>query len=93
MLKAVCSDLPGVKERSIFLRWFLIFLPFHATLYSRVRFVSDTINTGGIFTNLNVHLGTPASEFPERYLRIGGASFWGVWGALGTIDGGESVPL
>jgi hypothetical protein len=55
-----------------------------------VRFVSETISCGEILSDLRELLGnTPASGYPQRYLEIGGPSFWGVWGALGTIDGNE----
>lgn len=40
-----------------------------------VRFISDTIDTGNIYA-------TPTTS---------GASRYGVWGALGTKDGGESI--
>jgi prepilin-type processing-associated H-X9-DG protein len=52
-----------------------------------VRFVSDTVNCG------------PAeAEFPtlgtgETGSRARGPSPYGVWGAMGTPDGGESVSL
>ena len=49
-----------------------------------VRFVSDTVDVnGGNFTAA----GTPTS------LPTTGPSSWGVWGGLGTPNGGESVSL
>ncbi|MDR1964817.1 MAG: DUF1559 domain-containing protein [Planctomycetaceae bacterium] len=44
-----------------------------------VRFVSDTINTGNLDQSV-----------ARDYV---GSSPWGVWGALGTIDGAESVSI
>ncbi|GHT28154.1 hypothetical protein FACS18942_08340 [Planctomycetales bacterium] len=45
-----------------------------------VRFVSETIDTGNqLDTATNPKSGSP--------------SIYGVWGALGTRDGGESVAL
>jgi prepilin-type N-terminal cleavage/methylation domain-containing protein/prepilin-type processing-associated H-X9-DG protein len=46
-----------------------------------VRFVNDSIDAG------NPATGTPNSG-AQGYR---GPSVWGVWGALGTIDGGETV--
>jgi len=46
-----------------------------------VRFVNDSIDAG------NPATGTPNSA-AQGYR---GPSVWGVWGALGTIDGGETV--
>lgn len=56
-----------------------------------VAFVSDTINTGSETT--------PARLLPENNTGRGAAqirgitptSQWGVWGALGTVNGGESA--
>ena len=44
-----------------------------------VSFVSETIDCGNRFAS------EPANRNP------GGASFWGVWGAFGSVNGGESV--
>ena len=44
-----------------------------------VSFVSETIDCGNRFAS------EPANRNP------GAASFWGVWGAFGSINGGESV--
>ena len=53
-----------------------------------VRFVTDTVNCG----NQNEPLGRPDGH--TAYGRLfTGASTYGVWGALGSIAGGESVSL
>lgn len=46
-----------------------------------VRFISETIDTGG---RLNEPPGTAVGVFPT------GASKYGVWGAIGTLEGKES---
>ena len=46
-----------------------------------VSFVSETISAGN---NLATY---PAREKPRA------ASYWGVWGAFGSVDGGESVTI
>ena len=48
------------------------------TLDGAVRFVSDSVDTGN-----TAAIGQSASAPPS------GASLYGVWGALGTLDGGE----
>jgi len=48
-----------------------------------VRFVSETINAGDLNNSINA-LGIPGN--PQNYL---GSSLWGVWGALGSTQGGE----
>jgi hypothetical protein len=50
-----------------------------------VRFVSDNVDAGDPTV-------TPpkVSSDAKRYT---GESMWGVWGAMGTIRGGESRPL
>ena len=58
-----------------------------------VRYITDTISCGDILSDLRELLGVPASGFPQRFLDIGGPSFWGVWGALGTINGAENIQL
>ena len=59
-----------------------------------VRFVSDNISCGDILSDLRELLGnTPSSGYPQRFLDLGGPSFWGIWGALGTINGGEQNRL
>jgi type II secretory pathway pseudopilin PulG len=55
-----------------------------ARIDGSVGFVSDTIDTG---TRLNEPPGTSPTAFPV------GASKYGVWGALATLDGNESVSL
>jgi prepilin-type N-terminal cleavage/methylation domain-containing protein/prepilin-type processing-associated H-X9-DG protein len=58
-----------------------------------VRFVSETIDTGPTptGTNLWTYLMTGTDSWPYYYYK--GPSIWGVWGALGTIAGGESTAL
>ncbi|MCL4193250.1 MAG: DUF1559 domain-containing protein, partial [Thermoguttaceae bacterium] len=53
-----------------------------------VRFISETINAGDPSASIDA-LGTMGSR-PQDYA---GPSLWGVWGALGTTKGGESVRL
>jgi hypothetical protein len=62
------------------------------------RFINETINTG----NLGDHPGQvngvwlyPGGEAPtnNNIHRWGGPSTFGVWGALGTVSGGESASL
>lgn len=48
-----------------------------------VRFVSDNIDTG------NLSFTVPA--IPENSRTYQGPSYWGVWGALGSMSGGEVV--
>ncbi|MDO5580192.1 MAG: DUF1559 domain-containing protein [Planctomycetia bacterium] len=48
-----------------------------------VRFVSDTIDTGD----------AAHTVAPNYYLKATGQSPWGIWGAMGSIDGGESKTL
>jgi type II secretory pathway pseudopilin PulG len=55
-----------------------------ARLDGSVGFISDTIDTG---SHLNEPPGTSATAFPV------GKSKYGVWGALATLDGGESVTV
>lgn len=50
-----------------------------------VRFVSETINTG----DLTVLHDEPSTNI-RKYT---GPSRWGVWGAMGSAAGGESVAL
>lgn len=52
------------------------------------RFVSETINAGDPTKSIDA-LGTMGSR-PQDYA---GQSLWGVWGALGSRSGGESVDL
>ena len=48
-----------------------------------VRFISDTIDAGD-------PTQTPAVQ-SSSYLKYTGISQWGVWGALGTVAGGETI--
>jgi len=55
-----------------------------------VRFISETIDVG----NINARLGASGTDLgPEDARTYTGPSTFGVWGALGTINGGESVSL
>ena len=56
------------------------------TVDGSVRFVSDTIDSG----NQTAPLGPPGTPNARNY---SGPSTFGVWGGLGSIDGGESVSL
>ncbi len=53
-----------------------------------VRFVSETVNCGNIAQDIPGQLGSWGGE--QEYT---GASVFGVWGAAGSRDGSESVPL
>lgn len=50
-----------------------------------VRFISQSIDTG----NLTITFPQP----PDNTRTYGGPSFWGVWGSLGSMRGGESVAI
>ena len=52
-----------------------------------VRFVSDTVDVNG------GNFGTTATSVPHALPEVGVPSPWGVWGGLGTPNGGESVSL
>ena len=52
-----------------------------------VQFISDTISSG----DPNYEPGKP--DWPGNWWEYRGKSTYGVWGALGTIRGGESVTL
>jgi len=55
-----------------------------------VRFISDSIDAG----TLNERLGGSANEHGNADIgRYTGPSTYGVWGAMGSIAGGESVSL
>ncbi|MDD3588324.1 MAG: DUF1559 domain-containing protein [Thermoguttaceae bacterium] len=47
-----------------------------------VRFISDTIDAGNPNTSIS-------SDGQKRI----GESYWGIWGSLGSINGGESTAL
>jgi len=54
-----------------------------------VRFISDTIQTD---LSAVWPIGSARGYGPNQYIRAAtGQSIYGVWGALGSIDGGESV--
>jgi type II secretory pathway pseudopilin PulG len=54
-----------------------------------VRFVSDTVNTGDLnFSRVSRRTGTQEWGYEKN---VSGASPYGVWGAFGSINGGESV--
>ncbi len=48
-----------------------------------VRFISDTINVGNNFST------TPSMNYSNAI----GESPWGIWGAMGSVNGGESVAM
>ena len=55
-----------------------------------VQFISETIDCGNLgYVHATADAGTSAEIGPEPF----GISPYGVWGALGTINGGESVSL
>jgi prepilin-type N-terminal cleavage/methylation domain-containing protein len=56
-----------------------------------VRFVSEAIDCGGIRTMTYTDIETACGQYPAQ--KYGGASPWGVWGAVGTIAGGETHTL
>jgi hypothetical protein len=62
-----------------------------------VRFVSDTINCGkqtyDIFAATTGYVSTTVSGAPITIKENAGNSEFGVWGALGTVNGGESTAL
>ena len=53
-----------------------------------VHFISDTINAG----NPNVDVNSATGKTTNQFL-FAGKSLWGVWGALGSIAGGETKAL
>ncbi|MGL6196961.1 MAG: DUF1559 domain-containing protein [Thermoguttaceae bacterium] len=56
-----------------------------------VRFVSDTINTGNLdFVRVDSSSGGLNWGYEKN---VSGASPYGVWGAMGSINGGESTSL
>ncbi|MBR2693343.1 MAG: DUF1559 domain-containing protein [Thermoguttaceae bacterium] len=56
-----------------------------AMMDGSVRFIKDDIDTGDLFA--------PRSRIMETNQAVEGKSTYGVWGALGSINGGESVSL
>jgi hypothetical protein len=56
-----------------------------------VRFVSETINTGTLPTGTS--LATILDVSSDPYKNYTGPSIFGIWGAMGTISGGESDSL
>ncbi|MDD3586322.1 MAG: DUF1559 domain-containing protein [Thermoguttaceae bacterium] len=59
-----------------------------------VRFVSETINCGNVSTapvTTGLSLGTSSgNDLASQYI---GESPWGIWGAMGSANGGESTAL
>ncbi len=49
-----------------------------------VSFISDSVNTGDLTTR-------PMGMKDDRWMDYKGKSLYGVWGALGTVSGGETV--
>jgi len=57
-----------------------------------VRFIPDTIDTGDLnFVRTNRRTGLANTAGGEK--NVDGASPYGVWGAMGSINGGETVPM
>jgi len=56
-----------------------------------VQFVSDTINCGDLDADLNGTVWPTVYGSPYNIREWTGRSPYGVWGALGSIDGGESI--
>ena len=56
-----------------------------AMMDGSVRFIRDEIDTGDVFV--------PESRLLETNQAVEGKSTYGVWGALGSINGGESASL
>lgn len=54
-----------------------------------VRFVSDTIDCGDMDANVNGSTYTTTSATHGK--EFSGKSPFGVWGAMGSVDGGESI--
>ena len=50
-----------------------------------VRFIHDDIDTGDVFV--------PEDRLLETNQAVEGKSTYGVWGALGSINGSESVSI
>ncbi|MDD3588438.1 MAG: DUF1559 domain-containing protein [Thermoguttaceae bacterium] len=59
-----------------------------------VRFISDTIDCGTPSTNLGSYGITTDDSDGQRFNHLYiGESPWGVWGAMGSVNGGESKSL
>lgn len=56
-----------------------------AMMDGSTRFIRDDIDTGDLFA--------PRSRIMETNQAVEGKSAYGVWGALGSISGGENVSL
>ena len=56
-----------------------------AMMDGSVRFIGNDIDTGDLFA--------PRSRLMETNQTVEGKSAYGVWGALGSINGGESTSL
>jgi hypothetical protein len=54
-----------------------------------VIFVTETINTGDLTIPAHNMARDKTASYPNRV--GGGPSFYGIWGALGSINGSESV--
>ena len=54
-----------------------------------VRFVSETINVGDPSKAIN----STNCGVSNTYRNFAGASLWGIWGAMGSVNGGETVSL
>jgi prepilin-type N-terminal cleavage/methylation domain-containing protein len=57
-----------------------------------VRFIPDTIDTGDLnFIRVSRRTGLATTQGGEK--QVDGASPYGIWGAMGSINGGESAAL
>ncbi|MDO5581667.1 MAG: DUF1559 domain-containing protein [Planctomycetia bacterium] len=54
-----------------------------------VRFISETIDCGTTTTPIN----STTTGVSSNYRNFAGKSLWGLWGALGSVSGGESSAL
>lgn len=58
-----------------------------------VHFISDTIQSSFGVNASGAYAGQPVSGRSMKYQGYSGASAFGLWGALGSINGGESTSL
>lgn len=55
-----------------------------------VRFISETIDCGNVSCTVRTETGVAIGYVADQYI---GPSLWGVWGALGSVAGGETNSL
>ncbi|MDO5566366.1 MAG: DUF1559 domain-containing protein [Planctomycetia bacterium] len=55
-----------------------------------VRFISETIDCGKTSCDVRTATGVATGSVPAQFI---GPSIWGVWGAMGSVAGGESTSL